>query len=341
LNTLEVSAVFKNKKNILLVVLIFLLVVVSGFLLWRFIPLKKVTVGPKWVNQAQFAGLFTAKEKGYYRKNGLDVSFREFGTGTDLIADLVSGKTDFTITSAEEYLLARDNGSPVMAIAVFYQTSPYALVSSIDSGITNPTDFKGKVLGSKSGKIEEDLVYEILLNSVGLTKQDATIKIVGFDKREVDNIAEKKVDVIDLYRTDQLYFFDKEKIGYNIIYPEQYGIGLFNDVLVTRTDLINKDSKLIHGFVKASIEGWDEALKNKKKAITYTLKYVTAENYKDVDYETYILEQSAPLIKQNSNSRIGLMEYMVWNKMYSQMKSRGFIKNNFSVNDLFTNEFLP
>jgi len=332
---------FKSKRNIFLVVQAAFVIATAVYLAFRYLPLKKVTVGPKWVNQAQFAGLFTAKEKGYYRRLGLDVSFREFGTGTDLIADLVSGKTDFAITSAEEYLLAKDKGSPVMAIAVFYQTSPYALVSSKDSGITKPTDFKGKILGSKSGKIEEDLVYEILLNSVGLTKQDATIKVVGFDKREVDNIAENNVDVIDLYRTDQLYYFDKEKVEYNIIYPEQYGIGLFNDVLVTRTDLINKSPKMVHNFVKASVDGWNEALKDEKKAIKYTLKHVTAENYKDVDYESYILKQSAPLIRPNSNSKIGFMEYSTWDKMYSQMKSRGFIKNNFSVNDLFTNEFLP
>lgn len=334
---------FKKKKNLLLFCFLVIIILGIGILLiWRAVyPVKKVVVGPKWVNQAQFAGLFTAKEKGYYRKYGLDVSFREFGSGTDLIEDLVSGKTDFTITSAEEYLLARDKGKQVMAVAAFYQVSPYALVAASDSGIKSPADFKGKTLGSKSGKIEEDLVYNILLGTVGLTNKDITLEVVGFDKREVDNIKEKRVDVIDVYRTDQLFYFDKENVSYNIIYPEQYGAGLFNDILVTRSSLISENPKLVKSFVKASIDGWNEALNNQKKAVEYTLKYVTSESYKDPQYESYILAESKPLIKPSSNSRVGLMTYSMWNQIYGQMRNGGFIKNNFLINDLFTNEFLP
>ena len=35
---------------------------------------KKVTLQLKWVTQAQFAGYYAAKEKGYYQKAGLDVN---------------------------------------------------------------------------------------------------------------------------------------------------------------------------------------------------------------------------------------------------------------------------
>ena len=39
----------------------------------------KVTIQLKWVTQAQFAGYYVAQEKGYYKAEGLDVTFKPGG----------------------------------------------------------------------------------------------------------------------------------------------------------------------------------------------------------------------------------------------------------------------
>jgi NitT/TauT family transport system substrate-binding protein len=39
----------------------------------------KVTIQLKWVAQAQFAGYFVAKEKGFYKEAGLDVTINPGG----------------------------------------------------------------------------------------------------------------------------------------------------------------------------------------------------------------------------------------------------------------------
>ncbi|MEK9941850.1 MAG: ABC transporter substrate-binding protein, partial [Gammaproteobacteria bacterium] len=36
----------------------------------------KVTLQLKWVTQAQFAGYFVAKDKGFYKEEGLDVTIK-------------------------------------------------------------------------------------------------------------------------------------------------------------------------------------------------------------------------------------------------------------------------
>lgn len=38
--------------------------------------LKKVVLRLKWIHQAQFAGFYTAVEKGFYKEAGLDVEIR-------------------------------------------------------------------------------------------------------------------------------------------------------------------------------------------------------------------------------------------------------------------------
>src|SRR3954465_14056076 len=42
---------------------------------------KKVTLQLKWVTQAQFAGYYAAKAKGYYDEEGLDVNIKIGGPG--------------------------------------------------------------------------------------------------------------------------------------------------------------------------------------------------------------------------------------------------------------------
>ena len=244
------------------------------------------------------------------------------------------------MVSAEEFLLAKDQGKEITAIAAFYQTSPLVVVSLEESQIETAADFEGKVLGNKGGKVEEELIYQLLLSSVGLTKNDAVIKKVGFDKHELNDLIEETVDAVDLYRTDQLYFFKKENIKYNLIYPERYGINIFNDVLVVKNELIKSDPLLIEDFVKASIEGWEDAIQNPDNAVKNTLKYVTVESYKDYDYEMFILTESIPLIKMGSYKNIGTMYYSDWVKLYEQMKSGNLIKGDFKVEDVFTNDFI-
>ena len=43
--------------------------------------LTRVTFAPQWNAQAQFAGYFVAKEKGFYKAEGLDVKSRNLHKG--------------------------------------------------------------------------------------------------------------------------------------------------------------------------------------------------------------------------------------------------------------------
>lgn len=41
--------------------------------------LEKISLRLQWLHQAQFAGFYVAKEKGFYRKEGLDVTINSGG----------------------------------------------------------------------------------------------------------------------------------------------------------------------------------------------------------------------------------------------------------------------
>lgn len=50
-----------------------------------------LTFSPKWVNQAQFAGVFVAKDSGIYSDAKLQVEIKPFKVGNSVLEDLKSG----------------------------------------------------------------------------------------------------------------------------------------------------------------------------------------------------------------------------------------------------------
>src|SRR5258708_13635760 len=76
-----------------------------------------VTVRLKWFNQAQFAGYYVAKEKGFYQEAGLDVSIQPGGPDFPAVQMVAGGNEQFRVTGADPILVARGKGVPVVAVA--------------------------------------------------------------------------------------------------------------------------------------------------------------------------------------------------------------------------------
>jgi NitT/TauT family transport system substrate-binding protein len=57
----------------------------------------------KWLHQAQFAGFYVAKAKGFYAKAGLDVDLRPGGSNFPAIEMVVKEGEDFGVTGPIKY----------------------------------------------------------------------------------------------------------------------------------------------------------------------------------------------------------------------------------------------
>lgn len=303
--------------------------------------LVDITISPKWLNQAQFAGMFVAQEKGFYKKYGLNVNFKEFSFGSSPIEDLASGSSNLALMGANDFLVRYDTDNSIQAIAALYQISPFMMVSLRDKNITTPRAFRGKVIGMKGGPgAEGDLVVTMLLRAAGLSEDSVTKKDIGFEGSEKDDLLNGSADVVALYRTDQIYPFEKEGIHYNAIYPERYGSNMYNDVLVAKKDLIFTHPEIMRAFIRGTRDGWKYAFENIDEALAITLKYVTNDWYKDIDYERYIIEKSKPLIMPNGYEKIGAMDYERWERLYEALQIKDLIKSKYDVTDAVNTQFV-
>ena len=90
----------------------------------------KVSLRLKWLNQAQFAGYYVAKEKGFYKDERLDVTINP--GGPQIVAEnlVASGADDFAHGGGlETAMTAREKGLPIVVLAPLFQKTPFLLVT--------------------------------------------------------------------------------------------------------------------------------------------------------------------------------------------------------------------
>ena len=106
-----------------------------------------VTIQLKWVAQAQFAGYFVARDKGFYKEAGLDVTIKPGGPDVAPPQVIAGGGADVVVDWMPSALASREKGVPLVNISQTFKRSGLELTCRADTGIKKPTDLKGKTVG--------------------------------------------------------------------------------------------------------------------------------------------------------------------------------------------------
>lgn len=314
-------------------------IVLASYLSYRQkIDKSAIKVGLKWAHNAQFAGIYLAESKNLYKDAGLNIKLNEPSSDQRATIDsLLSGENDFVIVSPLEVLDYIANNKPIKAVAAIYQESPTVVASLPESNIKEPKDLKGKVLGTPRTETFSFSMYKFLVGKYQVPANSVDYKNIGFNA--LDELLSKKVDAISIYRT-KLYLPE----GYpdpnlNIIKPEDYGIHMYNDVIVTTDKLIEERPEIVQAFITATIKGWEYALDYPEEAVGVTMPYTTGV-LSDTEFQKHIINGSIPLIRPNSNKDIGQMKASRWLEMYHLYKTT-VISAEFDVSRAYTIDFLP
>ena len=94
-----------------------------------------VTIQLKWVSQAQFAGYIVAKEKGFYKDAGLDVTIKPGGPDVAPPQVIAGGGADVVVDWMPSALASREKGVPLVNIAQpFKKFGAHAAVKALGTG---------------------------------------------------------------------------------------------------------------------------------------------------------------------------------------------------------------
>lgn len=294
---------------------------------------RDIIIRLKWLHQAQFAGFYYAKEAGLYKDRGLDVTLHPGGIDYPAIQMVTSGSDDFGVTAADQILLARAKGIPVVAIACIFRKNPFVLFSLKESGITKVEDFRGKKVGLKLGGNEE-LTYRAMMKKAGLSSGDVHEIPVKFD---ISPLLAKSIDVWPGYSINEPITAEEKGFLVNLIWPDTYGIHLYADVLFTTEEMLRTQPTVVKAVVEATVKGWEEAFANRELAVTYTLKQTDQLNR---EHERRMLDASYSLVIPDDNP-IGWMDMSVWEEMYQLLRKSDFLKTDVDLSKSFRVDFIP
>ncbi|NOQ35350.1 MAG: hypothetical protein GQ569_05575, partial [Methylococcaceae bacterium] len=234
------------------------------------IPTEKVSIQLKWLHAFQFAGYYAAKEKGFYADEGLEVELKPRIPRVNNIEQVLNGKSEYGIADTG-LLQDRLKGKPVVLLASIFQHNPIVYFTLKSSGITTPYQFKGKrVMDNLYGSASlRAMLYEAGISSEEFTHINHTFNI--------NDLINGKVDAFSDYLTNQPYSFRQKNIEINIIDPRNYGIDFLGDNLFTTEAEIRQHPERVRRFLRATLKGWDYALKHSDEIINLILKKYNAD----------------------------------------------------------------
>ncbi|MBB4063221.1 ABC transporter substrate-binding protein [Gellertiella hungarica] len=230
----------------------------------------KVTLQLKWVTQAQFAGYYVAKDKGFYEEEGLDVEIKPGGPDVSPTQVLAGGGADVIVNWMPDALANREKGLPLVNIAQPFKTSGMMLTCLKETGVKSPADFKGKTLGVWF--FGNEYPFLSWMGKLGLSTEGGadgvTVLKQGFN---VDPLLQKQAACISTMTYNEYWQVIDAGIKPEDLVTFKYedqGVATLEDGLYVMEDKLKDQAfkdKMVK-FVRASMKGWKYAEQNPDEA---------------------------------------------------------------------------
>ena len=263
-------------------------------------PLVRVQL--HWTHQAQFAGYYVAKELGFYQRAGIEVEFAPGGVYVDPMTVLGLGGADVAVGWLSGAISARRAGVDVVNIAQVFKRPAMRLVCRRSSGISDPSDIKGKTIGVWNIGDQYNVIDWLRRQN----RSAADVEIVQ-QAGDAADLLDRTVDCATAMSYNEYVTILNAGIPPSdllIVSFASDGVSLLEDGLYAQAEALKDASKRdrIARFLKASAEGWRYASQQRDEAITITKLYAPLA---DSTRQRTMLDTILPLI--DLDERFGLL----------------------------------
>ncbi|HVC83304.1 MAG TPA: ABC transporter substrate-binding protein [Chloroflexota bacterium] len=276
--------------------------------------LTHVSLVLKWLPQAQFAGYYVALKKGYYAKEGLDLTIQPGGPTIVPEQVVANGGADFGIDWLPSLLAEREHGENLVNIAQIYQTTGMRLISFKSQHITRFADLKGKTVGVWWAGNQ----YQFLacMNKLGINP-DTQMKVIhqGFDMNGFLNHSQDASSAMTYNELGVVLEAGIKMSQLNVLDYNQCGVSMLEDGLYAKASWLTKNPDLAVRFLRASIRGWQDVVKDPTNA-GKTVYAADTSGVMNLHHQIYMAQQVAPLIHWGPAIKygIGYMDPVAFNR---------------------------
>jgi NitT/TauT family transport system substrate-binding protein len=304
----------------------------------------KVSVQLDWVVRGNHAMFFVAKEKGYFAKQGIDVTAIRRGTGSPNAMRLVgNGDAEFGFGDLPTLAVARSQDVPVVALVAVNQHSPLAMLAlSKKFTLKTPQDLKGLNVGVQPAG-STYVFLTALLKANGMTLDD--IKQSTVNPPYENYLLLGRVDAVPGYLDAEVPELEAKAGGpgsLSILQGADFGYVVYGSGLFTSEKMIAEHSDLVQRFVTAYVQAFADVVNNPDEAADLTIKdnpeyaqkkdVLTAQLDADIKHTFF-----SPDTKAHG---IGWMTEDTWQKTVKTLADQSVIKQPIDAAKAFTDKYI-
>ena len=236
-------------------------------------PVDAVRLQLKWLTQAQFAGYYAARAKGFYSAENLDVTIQPGGPAIVPEQVVAAGGAQFGIDWLPSLLAVRDRGIALVNIAQVFAHSGMREIAFKSSGIRGAADLRGRKVAVWFAGNEFELLAT--LEKYGIDRRhDVTLIPQPFDMRL---LLDKKVDAAAAMTYNEYHqvldagvkLEDLIVIDFNL-----EGTAMLQDGIFAASEWLRdpKNKQIAARFLRASLKGWEFCRQAAGECVDFVLR---------------------------------------------------------------------
>jgi NitT/TauT family transport system substrate-binding protein len=292
----------------------------------------KVTFLTSWFAQAEHGGVYQAKAIGLYDKAGLDVTIKMGGPQVIGMQLLLAGETDLMMGYDFQVLKALEQGFAVTTVAASFQFDLQGMMTHDD--VNSLAELKDKtILVASSG---HTTWWPWLKQKYGYT--DEQTKPYTFNLQPF--FADRNT-VQQGYPSSEPFQAMKQGVPVKFFLFARDGYPPYGTTFVVTRAFADKNPDIVARFVKASLEGWVDYLKNPGPANAL----IKADNPKmtddQIDFGIARMKEMKVLDDGDAATQgVGIVTEPRFKATYDYMVSAGLLKPEVNWKAAVTDTFV-
>src|SRR5215471_10254314 len=215
------------------------------------------------------------QDKGYFSREGLEVTIDEAGSPLEPISRVATNGHDMAFADINTMIRYRDQhpSAPIKAVFIVYNKPPYAIVTRKSRGITEPAQLEGKKLGAPlAGTTIAQ--WPLFAKLTGIDASKVTLENIGIPVR-APMLAAGQIDAA-LGSSFRLYVDLKDRgvqVDDIVLMPmANYGLKLYGNAILVNSKFAAEKPEAVKAFLQGFLKGLKDTIRHPADAVDSILR---------------------------------------------------------------------